>query len=84
MARVSVEGHGRANTDPEGGRIPPASAGTVAPPRSGARRNEQRSRGPALERHAEPVRPQLELQLDAADPAGPDGEEDDGAAGGVT
>ena len=23
---VSVEGHGRANTDPEGGRIPPASA----------------------------------------------------------
>ena len=78
---VNVEGHGRANTDPEGGRIPPASAGTVAPPRSGARRNQQRSRG---ERHAGPVRPQLELQLDVANPAPPDGEEDDGVAGGVT
>ncbi|MDQ6669209.1 MAG: type IV secretory system conjugative DNA transfer family protein [Chloroflexota bacterium] len=116
---VSVEGHGRANTDPEGGRIPPASAGTVAPPRSGARRNEQRPTGPAPERHAGPVRidaaprselglrhsplnapaqetwnggdggaghlpPQLELQLDVADLAAPDGGEDDGAAGGVT
>jgi hypothetical protein len=81
---VSVEGLGRANIDPEGGRIPPASAGTVGPPPSGARRNEQRSRGPSLERHANPAVPQLTLQLEETDPGAPADEEDDEPAGGVT
>ncbi len=81
---VSVEGHGRANVDPEGGRIPPASAGTVGPPPAGARRNAQRSRGPSPERRAGPTVPQLTLQLEETDPAASGGDEDDRAAGGLT
>jgi hypothetical protein len=81
---VSVEGSGRANVDPEGGRIPPASAGTVGPPPVGAARNEQRSRGASGNRGADFAAPQLTLKLEAAEPAASHGEEDDGTVGGVT
>ena len=81
---VSVQGHGRANVDPEGGRIPPASAGTVGPPPAGGRRNEQRSRGASAKRGADAAVPQLTLQLEPTEPATSDSEEEDGAAGGVT
>jgi hypothetical protein len=80
---ASVEGHGRANVDPEAGRIPPASAGTVGPPPAGARRNEQRSRGPSPVRRTGPTVPQLTLQLDGPGPGAPAGEDDE-PVGGVT
>ena len=57
---------GRSNTDPEGGRIPPASAGTVMgppqPPSDGQKRNQQR---PARSSEAGRATgaPQLKLEL---------------------
>ena len=52
-----------------------------------AHANSPRSKS-ASEQKSRPVKQkapiQLELQLDVADLAAPDGEEDDGAAGGVT
>jgi hypothetical protein len=57
---------GRSNTDPEGGRLPPASAGTVMgppqPPRDGQKRNQQRPARLSEAGHATGT-PQLKLEL---------------------
>jgi hypothetical protein len=56
---AASEGQGRATTDPENGRIPPASAGVVTgppPAKTGPARNEQRARTSARQDHPEQQR----------------------------
>jgi hypothetical protein len=72
-ADQSAEGHtGRANVDPENGRLPPASAGSVAPrastPRKRARNEGRESSRP----HRSSAKQRLALEVDSAD-LGPDG-----------
>ena len=69
---------GRSNTDPEGGRIPPASAGTVMgpPPRDGQRRNQQRpARSSEASRATGTPQLKLELHTQPAQAAGTGGRE---------
>jgi len=82
-AHVPAMGDGRSNTDPENGRIPPVSAGTIGySRRSGAReRNEHRN---VKHQHADLDRSQLPLGLEPASAfeplAEPDGTEAANAA----
>ena len=77
----SESGHqgGRSNTDPEGGRIPPASAGTVIgppPPSHGQKRNQQRpARSSQAGRATGAPQLKLELHTQRAQAAGTGGSE---------
>jgi hypothetical protein len=77
---------GRSNTDPEGGRIPPASAGTVMAPlrplSDSQKRNQQRpARSSAASRATGAPQLKLELHTQPAQAAGAGGPEhhDEGA-----
>jgi hypothetical protein len=74
---------GRSTTDPESGRIPPASAGSVmgpTPPTTGRKRNQQRPARPSDVGRAART-PQLQMELEAkpgqaATGGGPEGREE--------
>ena len=78
---------GRSNTDPEGGRIPPASAGTVMGPQSssdGQKRNQQRpARSSEAGRATGTPQLKLDLHTQPAQAAGTGGPEhhEEGAPG---